>query len=106
MRGRRPDVLAMPLAGSVGLRPARSVGVDELPCQDGEITAAATAAGLHPLYLLEDPVAQMGGCRGLGHPGMPELEVLIAEVLEHPGAAAEQHRDEVDRQLVDEAGPQ
>jgi hypothetical protein len=48
----------------------------------------------------------MGGCRGLGHPGMLELEVLVAEVLEHPGAAAEQHRDQVDRQLVDEAGLQ
>jgi hypothetical protein len=26
-------------------------------------------------------------------------------VLEHPGAAAEQHRDQVDRELVDQAGP-
>jgi hypothetical protein len=32
-----------------------------------------------------------------------ELEMLVAELLEHPRAASEQHRDEVNRELVDQS---
>jgi DNA-binding transcriptional ArsR family regulator len=48
----------------------------------------------------------MRGRRGLHRPGVLELDVPVAEVLEHPRHAAEQHRDQVDRQLVDQPGPQ
>jgi hypothetical protein len=67
-----------------------------------EVTAAATAA--HPLTYFEDPEAQVHGCRGLDHPDGLELDVGVAEVLEHASAAAEQHRNEVDLDLVDQPG--
>ncbi|HET6658601.1 MAG TPA: hypothetical protein VFH16_01655 [Rubrobacter sp.] len=39
------------------------------------------------------------------HPGGLELDVLAAKVLEHPGAAAEEHGYEVDRDLVYQPSP-
>jgi hypothetical protein len=40
--------------------------------------------------------------RGLDHLGGLQLAVLVAEVLEHPGAAAKEHGHEVDLDLVDQ----
>jgi hypothetical protein len=70
--------------------------------EDGEIEAAAAA--LHALRLLDDPEAQMDRRRGLDHLERLELDVLVAEVLEHAGAAAKEDRDEVDLELVDQPG--
>jgi hypothetical protein len=45
----------------------------------------------------------MGGRLGLDRHDVLELDVLVAQVLEHPRPASEQHRDEVNRELVDES---
>ena len=42
----------------------------------------------------------MYGRRRLDHPGCLELDVFAAEVLEHSGAAPEEHGHEVDPDLI------
>jgi hypothetical protein len=41
----------------------------------------------------------------LSHRDRLELDLLVADLIEHPLAASEQHRHQVDRDLVDQAGP-
>src|SRR5215217_5843346 len=59
----------------------------------------------HELSSLHDAKPQVRCRRGFDRPRGLELDVLAAEVLEHPGAAVEQHGHEVDGDLVDQPGP-
>src|SRR3712207_2785971 len=43
---------------------------------------------------LDDPKPQVCGLRRLDHPRALELDMLAAEILEHPRAAAKEHRHE------------
>ena len=53
---------------------------------------------------LDDAEAQVRRRTRLDYLDGLELDVLSAQVLEHLGAAPEQHRHEVDGDLVDEPG--
>src|SRR5207247_5766842 len=57
-----------------------------------------------PLTSALDPVVQMGHTVPLEDPGALELDVLGSEVVEETAPLAEEHRDEMDLELVEDAG--
>ena len=51
-----------------------------------------------------DAIAEMGDAGPVEDPGQLELHVVRPEVIEEPPPLAEQNRDQVDLQLVEDAG--
>jgi hypothetical protein len=56
-------------------------------------------------FLLHDPVPEVCHRRGIDHPVELQPDFRAAEIVEQSNAAAEEHRDEVDLELVEQSGP-
>ena len=67
----------------------------------GAVGYVETFAANSSRRLLHDAESQMSRGRGLDHLGCLKMYVLVTDVLEHSGAAAEQHWHKVDEDLVD-----
>jgi len=67
----------------------------------GAVGCVETFAANSSRRLLHDVESQMSRGRSLDHLGCLKMYAFVTDVLEHSGAAAEQHWHKMDEDLVD-----